>query len=200
MANGQRFVLVLAPRFHHIYGMNGKLSYGFETPAYSYAEVETALARTLVVPAGHQRGALRARLKHLQRLGLVDLKAGKGKRVKYNHAQVAQWLLALIMAEMGLDPTIVVTSLKGSWKHIASAVEEAIGPEAQRGGRPYYLCVWPRVMSGPWRQKPSLAISVEQLPDDELRNKIHSSRDDWFGIYNLTRALSHLDIVLPRRG
>src|SRR5262245_17511488 len=135
-----------------------KHSYGFETPAYSYAQVEAALGAVLAVRAEHRRGPLRARLKHLQRLGLVDLKSGKGKRVEYSHAQVAQWLLALILAEMGMDPVIVVTAIKSHWKQIAGDIERATSWDARSGGAHAYLCLWPRAMSATWEQKPAVSI------------------------------------------
>jgi hypothetical protein len=164
------------------------------------------LAKALGVGAVHQRGALRGRLKHLQRLGLVDLKAGRKKRVDYSRAQAAQWLLALLLAETGMDPTVIVASLKNNWKTIASAVERATSHEAL-SGEPFYLCAWPRVMSAAWGQKSPLTISVIQLPRpafpsprNEMLELITGNPDNWFCIYNLTRVFSRLENALPPRG
>src|SRR5262245_3988384 len=190
--------------------MNGKLSYGFETPAYSYAEAETAVAAAAGVRAQHQRGALRARLKHLQRLGLVELKAKKGKRAEYSRSQVTQWLLALILAEIGLDPTVVVATIKSTWKDISRDVEQATGHEARSGRFISYLILTPRAMSAAWEQKLPVAIDVIQIDtpalfvpmpqSHPLIQRINADLDDWSCFYNLTRALSRLETALPRRG
>jgi hypothetical protein len=192
--------------------MIGKVSYGFETPAYTYAEVETALAAALGVRT-YQRGLLRARLKHVQRLGLIDLQAKKGKqrrRVEYNYAQAAQWLLALILAETGLDPAIVVAMLKNNWKRISRDVEQAASHEARSGRLTSYLRLTPRAMSAAWEQKPPVTIDVTQLDviqsfapmpqNHPLVQMINANLDDWSCFYNLTRALSRLETALPRRG
>jgi hypothetical protein len=172
-------------------------------PAYSYAEAEAAVASALGATGAlkNQRGALRGRLKHLQRLGLIKLQAEKGKRrIEYSKAQVAQWLIALILAETGLDPTLIVPALKRDWKHLADSLEQAISVEA-RSGRPFYLCIWPRTMSAAWEGKPPLTINVIQFQPSlvppslipvqkELLELLNGNPDDWFCIYNLTRALS----------
>jgi hypothetical protein len=177
-----------------------------ETPTYGYAEVETAVAAALGVTAKNQRGALRGRLKHLQRLGLIKLKAEKGKRrVEYSYAQAAQWLVALILAETGIDPTLIVATLKQDWKRIAGSLDQATSVEA-RSGHPAYLCLWPRAMSAGWEGKSPIAINVVQpqsslLPTrNELLQLIDGNPDNWLSIYNLTRALSRLENALPRRG
>jgi hypothetical protein len=186
--------------------MDRTQSYKFDTPAYSYAEVELALAKALDAGIVHQRGALRGRVKHLQRLGLVDLKVGRKKRVNYSREQVAQWLLALLLAETGMDPTVVVASLKNSWKTITGAVERATSHEAL-SGEPYYLCAWPRVMSAAWGQRSPLTISVIQLPRpasfpsprNEMLALITENPDSWFCVHNLTRVLNRLENALPPR-
>jgi len=179
--------------------------YRFETPAYSYAEAETALARAFDVGLVHQRGALRGRLKHLQKLGLVNLEKGK-KRVRYSRAQIAQWLIALILAELGLDPTLIVVTLKNNWRNIASTIELATNHEAQ-SGQPYHLCLWSHVMSAPWAQKSPISLAVIQLQQpnpfapahNEMLRLVAGNRDNWFSTYNITRIFSRLENALPSR-
>jgi hypothetical protein len=168
------------------------------TYSYSYAEVETALAVALDVRAKHQRGALRGRLKHFQRLGLIDLKAKKGQRVDYTYAQAAQWLIALLMAETGLDPTLIVTSLRQNWKQIVSAVEQATSTDA-RSGEYAYLCLWPRVMSATFEEQQRAAVSIDVLFIRRLSEQVASNPDRWFSAINITRALHRLQTALPRR-
>jgi hypothetical protein len=179
--------------------------YRFETPAYTYAEGETALARAVGVGLVHQRGALRARLKHFQKLNLVDLEKGK-KRVRYSRAQIAQWLIALVLAELGLDPTLIVTTLKNNWRNIASTIELVTNHEAQ-SGQPYYLCLWSDVMSAPWARKSAISLAVIQLQQptpfvpaaNEMLRLVAENRDKWFCTYNLTRVFSRLENALPSR-
>jgi hypothetical protein len=176
--------------------------------AYTYAEVETAVAAALDARA-HQRGALRGRLKHFQRLGLLDLKAKKGQRVEYNCAQAAQWLIALVLAETGMDPTLIVATLKQSWKRIASEIEQATSRDAESGRFTSYLCLSPRVLSAAFEQKPSAATlyviqlmpQTPGLASNELLDLIASHKDTWFCSFNLTRLLIRLRNNLPyRRG
>ena len=88
----------------------------FETPRYSYGVVEGALAAVFGIDAKTQRGALRARLKHIQRLGLPGTAAGKGARVSYSLEQAFQWLIALLLSEIGIDPIVIVKTIKKHWK------------------------------------------------------------------------------------
>jgi len=179
--------------------------YRFEAPAYSYAEAETALARAFDVGLMHQRGALRGRLKHLQKLGLVNLEKGR-KRVRYSRSQVAQWLIALILAELGLDPTLIVASLKNNWRNIASTIELVTSHEAQ-SGQPYFLCLWSNVMSAPWARRSPISLAVIQLQQptpfasasNEMLKLVAENRDKWFCTYNLTRIFSRLENALPFR-
>lgn len=144
----------------------------------------------------------------MQRIGLVELAAEKSKRVEYSHAQVAQWLLALIMAELGLDPVIIVSAIKSHWKQIAGDIERASSWEARSGGAHAYLCLWPCVMTASWEQKPAISLNVffldppSPLPmaRNELMEMVNANRDAWFCAYDLTRALSRLETALPPRG
>src|SRR5262249_7379144 len=120
----------------------------FTLPTYTYAETENALGRALGFGLVHQRNIIKTRLKHLQRLNLIELNLGKKRRAKYSRAQVALWLLALILAETGADPVQVVAALRSAWKRIVGSLEHVTSDEA-RSGRPYYLCLWSRVLSAP---------------------------------------------------
>jgi hypothetical protein len=182
----------------------------FTSPSYSYAEAENALGHALGFGLVHQRGTLRMRIKHLQRLNLIELSLGKQKRAKYSHSQIVLWLLALLLAETGADPVQVVSALKRNWKHIAGTVELATSDEA-RSGRPYYLCTWLRGLSGPVNQKPTLSIELVQLQQPnpyapiseqlrQLREVVAGNSDDMVALMNVTRPLSRLENSLPPQG
>ena len=178
----------------------------FTSPTYSYAEAESALGAAIGFGLVHQRSIIKLRLKHLQRLNLIELNLGKKQRAKYSRAQIAQWMLALVLAEMGLDPSLVVTTLKNNWRNIVGTIERATSYEA-RSGQPYYLCLYPRVLSAPVVQKPALSIEIFQIQQpspftpgyDQLRQLVAANRDGWFCIHDITRPLSRLENALPSR-
>jgi hypothetical protein len=181
----------------------------FDAPAFSYRETEDALARTLQFNLVAQRGMLRARLKHLQRLGLIELNLGKQKRAQYSRAQVTLWLLALVLADAGLDPALIVAALKNNWRRLASTLELATSDEAT-SGRPYFLHLTLRVMSASVVQKPALTIGLVQLQHPnpyapiseqlrELRALVAGEFSDWSSLFNVTRILSRLQNYLPRK-
>jgi hypothetical protein len=182
----------------------------FSLPTYSYAEAESALGAAINFGLVHQRSTIRLRLKHLQRLNLIELGLTKKQRAKYSRAQIVLWLLALILAETGADPVQVVAALKRDWKHLANTVQLATSDEA-RSGRPYYLCTWLRGLSGPIRQKPTLSIAIVQLQSPknpwapiseqlhQLREVMAGNSDDMVALVNITRPLSRLENILPRK-
>jgi len=178
----------------------------FTSPSYSYAEAESALGAAIGFGLVHQRSIIKLRLKHLQRLNLIELNLGKQRRAKYSRAQITLWLLALILAETGADPTLVVTTLKNNWKSLVGTIERATSYEA-RSGQPYYLCLYPRVLSAPVVQMPALSIEIFQIQQpnpftpgyDPLRQLVTANHESWFCIHDITRPLSRLENALPSR-
>lgn len=181
----------------------------FTSPKYAYAEAEGALGYAFGFGLAHQRGTIRSRLKHFQRCGLIELNLGGKRKAKYSRSQITMWLLALILAETGADPVVIVAALRANWRRIASTLELVTSDEA-RSRSPYYLVAWPRAMSGPIAQKPALTLEVLQLPSPspfapmieqlrQLREFAAGNSDDWVSFYNLTRIVSRLEIVLSRK-
>jgi hypothetical protein len=179
----------------------------FTSPIYSYAEAESALGAGTGFGLVHQRGTIRLRLKHLQRLNLIELNLGKRQRAKYSRAQIVLWLLALLLAETGADPVQVVAALKRDWKHLANTVQLATSDDA-RSGRPFFMMMWLRGLSGPVKQKPTLSIALVQLQSPnpyapiteqlrQLREVMAGNLDDMVALVNITRPLSRLENALP---
>jgi hypothetical protein len=82
---------------------------------YSFATVEHALMQMFAMPAT-QRIALRSRISHLVRLGLVAERPGKGQKIKYHEdGVIAQWYVALILAHLRIDPELAVRIIKANW-------------------------------------------------------------------------------------
>jgi hypothetical protein len=118
---------------------------------YSYAEVESALGALFGVPTSAQ-GSFRARVRHLQRIGLVDDAPGKGRRITYTRFQTTEWMLALMLAEFGVDPVVIVNSIKAERKQLREWIGEATDAEAL-GGNQVFLTARPALMSDPWASK-----------------------------------------------
>jgi hypothetical protein len=123
---------------------------------FSYAQVEGALGALFRVPASAQ-GSFRGRVRHLQRIGLVDVAPGKGRRISYTRAQTNEWMLALLLAELGVDPIVIVKSLQRERKRLHEWIKEATDDEAL-GGNEVFLVARPALMSGNWASKDSAGI------------------------------------------
>ena len=136
--------------------MHGTKRQKFETAFYSYGQVERALASVFNADLATQQGAVRGRLKRLATLGLPATSPGKGSRRSYSWEEAVQLLIALLMENAGLDPTIIVPVIEKYWpkfarqiKHSASETEETM-----------VLCMRLEAMRGPWQTKdPSSAVS-----------------------------------------
>jgi hypothetical protein len=188
-----------------------KQSNEFVRPAFSYGAVEKALGAVFDANAKTQQGALRGRLKHLQRLGLPGTVAGKGTRIQYSAEQACQWLLALLMSDAGIDPKVSVKLIHKFWaKYLKSIVLKATDHEAMFGyaplpANPVFLTLRPRLMSGDW-SKQKLDVHLigffrrfdyhlkgpdgRPIQRELISNYLNDLETDWLCVRNLTRALS----------
>lgn len=160
--------------------MIGKELSLFATPgAFSYGALEKALGAVFGVDDATQQGALRGRIKHLQRLGLPGLKAGKGARVEYSVEQATQWLLALLLSEAGVDPVAGVRLMREHWAKFLPWCKRAQDLKKVRtdSGAHVFLTVRPHLMGA---------------PEISFAYRRHLTRDADEGLYtrNLTDALN----------
>jgi hypothetical protein len=112
---------------------------------FGYAEVERALSTFFGMPASAQ-GGFRGRVRHLQRLGLVEVTPGKGRRISYTRIQAGEWLLALLLAEFGIDPVVILKSIKRDRGQLREWIAEAT-EEAALAGDEVFLTARPALMS-----------------------------------------------------
>jgi hypothetical protein len=133
----------------------------FEQPLFEYGEVEAALAGVFGADRKHQHGALRGRLKNLQRLGLGS-GTGKGARNRYSRAQVYQWLLCLVLMESGIDPSIIIPTVKTNWNKLAPWAMQAADAEARTTGSSVWIAMWKRLMSHTWKGEPT-GLTIEMI-------------------------------------
>jgi hypothetical protein len=138
----------------HICAMTGAPSK--QSAGYSYAEVESALARLFRVPTPFQ-GSFRARLRHLQRIGMLEVAPGKGRRITYTRDQTTEWMLALLLAQLGVDPIVVVKSIQAERRRLRGWIGEASDAEALDGNE-VFLEAHPALMSGAWASRQSAGI------------------------------------------
>jgi hypothetical protein len=127
-----------------------------EVAGYGYADVERALGTLLGAPATAQ-GSFRSRVRHFQRIGLIDVTPGKGRRIAYTFDQAAEWMVALFLAEFGIDPVVIVKSIQRERRQLREWIEEATDDEAL-GGDEVFLAARPALMSGAWATKQSAGI------------------------------------------
>jgi hypothetical protein len=92
---------------------------------FSYAVVETALAKVFGADAMAQKGAFRGRLQHLRRLGLPSGGVGRGKTITYTKANIYELGFCLECEELGIIPTLAVNLLERHRDRILRAYERA---------------------------------------------------------------------------
>lgn len=158
---------------------------------YSYAMVETALARVFDLNAADQKGRLRGRIQHLRRLGLPSGGPGSGKTIAYDFDAIVMWLIALELEEFGIDPRLAVKMVKIYWEVLADAVRQVRRADYDIG-----LVVRPRFMSGDPRLDPG-------FNHIELTNEILLAQGSYLAkpgkrlcIFNLSSRLRELDAAL----
>jgi hypothetical protein len=127
-----------------------------QVAGYTYAQVERALGTWFCAPASAQ-GSFRGRVRHFQRIGLIEVTPGKGRRISYSRVQAAEWLLALLLAEFGVDPVVIVKSIQRERRQLREWIGEATDEEAL-GGNEVFLAAQPELMSGAWASKHAAAI------------------------------------------
>jgi hypothetical protein len=69
-------------------------------------------------PSGQSIGALRGRIKNLQKIGLSPSNPGRGKRVSYHYEDLARWAICFELAEIGFDPSTIKRFIEAHWNSI----------------------------------------------------------------------------------
>jgi hypothetical protein len=123
---------------------------------YTYAQVEAALRALFNVPASAE-GSFRGRVRHLQRIGLFGNAPGKGRRIPYTVVQTNEWMLALLLAQLGVDPVVIVNSVTRERTKLQEWILEATDDDAL-GGNEVFLESRPQLMSSAWFSKKAAGI------------------------------------------
>jgi hypothetical protein len=116
----------------------------------SYSMVETVLAKVFAAGAAAQKGALRGRIKHLQRLGLT-VKAPGVRKIAYTSGQIYELGFCLQLEQLGVDPTLAVKLLQAHRDYVLNAYRKA--EEALQKGEDYFFWLGTEFMSARWSKK-----------------------------------------------
>jgi hypothetical protein len=116
----------------------------------SYSMVETVLAKVFAAGAAAQKGALRGRIKHLQRLGLT-VKAPGVRKIAYASGQIYELGFCLQLEQAGIDASIAAKLLQAYRKYILDAYGEA--EEALQKDEDYFFWLVTEFMSARWSTK-----------------------------------------------
>jgi hypothetical protein len=133
----------------------------FVEPRYTYAQTERALAAVFKVDV-NRRGPLKARLKHLNALGLPGLKVGKGQRIAYTFEWIAQLMVALLIEETGVDPIVAAKLVKGTWEMSTGDWVRQAADEKSKDNH-VFLKLQPLLMTGPWGKLQNPLYTVRSI-------------------------------------
>jgi hypothetical protein len=75
---------------------------------FSYGEVEAAIRSLHTVPGGR---TFKARVRHLQRLGLLPSSPGRGIKIEYEVADAWKWTVCFALVQCGLPPEAIKSVL-----------------------------------------------------------------------------------------
>jgi len=168
---------------------------------YAYGQVEAALASIFYVREA-SKAALKGRIKHFQKLGLVPSSPGKGKRITYSFDDVWKWAVALTFCEFGVDPTeiyrILTKSFFGTYKEFIDHQDDSVD---------WFYAASPRFMSASFQkgiaasgEMTTQLIKASDISADTLNQLNSSGRVIMFNYTILRRNLKDaLDATEKKR-
>jgi hypothetical protein len=184
---------------------------------YSYAIVETALARVFRIKPADQKAFFRGRLQHLRRLGLPGKGRGRGGGPPraYSDNETCELLIALELEEFGIDPALAVRMVTGQtgpdqraegsdWQHyLPKVIQEA--RKGSGGDADIILMVEPYFMSAPGRGDPRFDpatfrhVKADSAGIKEFEHLLRgwgAGTPDRVCAFNLSERLRSLDAAL----
>jgi hypothetical protein len=96
-------------------GILGNEWEGAVTFYYGYQRVERAICAAFEIPPS-KRSKLRARIKHMQRLGLKAAERPPEARAEYEIDGIDMWVVALALMNSHVDPTIATRTVQANWR------------------------------------------------------------------------------------
>jgi hypothetical protein len=151
--------------------------------AYNYAIVEAALAKVHKIGEGSM-GAFRARIQHLQKLGIVPARPGKGKRVAYTQEDILLWAFCLELSEIGISPSAIKDIVAKYWVHYG--IRDCFHQNPEKDDIDRYLLLDPNLLNEN-RNKSFFKVSISS---DLLKNlHIFKFRTIVVNVSNVRRQL-----------
>jgi hypothetical protein len=180
--------------------------HGIAAAAVSFGQLERAMIQIFRV-GNDRHAANRARMKHLLKLGLGVPRPGKGMRVAYTRETANQLLMAMLLADIGIDPVTVVRAVRANWQHLVPMVAKATEPRAQQGNH-VFLLAKPSADAPGRGEGAELKLSMVErfagfapMRTDNLVNELNEVED--YGhrlcLVDFTAPASHLSVLLPSR-
>ncbi len=174
---------------------------------FTYAQVETALAKFFGMPAEVQAGMFRARLVHLRRLGFAPQGEGRGTRIEYEREDVLRWLFALKLQDVGIAPQIAAQVVDRTWRSQKAAglqslvkivaMADATKHETTATSGDFLIVIDYPVLRAAWDPSVTPIISHLVSPIDLGKLLQWLSDDRHACIFNLSAFLRILDRELP---
>jgi hypothetical protein len=93
---------------------------------FSYGEVEAAIRFLHTVPGG-RIGTFKARIRHLQRIGLLPSSPGRGIKIEYEVADAWKWAVCFALVQCGLPPEAVKSVLGAAGRKLTISSAGAAG-------------------------------------------------------------------------
>ena len=91
---------------------------------YSYAQLERALCFAFEIDP-EQRHRITAKIKALQKQGVVAADRAPGVRSEYTQSDADRWLIGIALLNSSLDPQIVARTIEANWQRAKAATKPA---------------------------------------------------------------------------
>jgi hypothetical protein len=164
---------------------------------YSYAQVESALAKVHLVDAS-AIGAFRGRINNLKRLGIVPSSGGRGKKISYEIQDVWRLAFFLELAQFGIDPAI----MKSFFESCVPKIIRAFG-DAGNDNHGIYFAFGMNIMTGSFYAGTKLTdetnVFSERIfdaPDISAENLERCLGSSRFALFNVTKLKRDIDRAL----
>ncbi len=146
-----------------------------------WRDVEATLSELLLI-TDEQRGAFRARIRHLKAVGIPNIpKVGSGTQITYTRDNVVELYMALLIMELGVPPKVaagLVLNIR-SWPYD----NPIYGPKDKD-----FLVIVPTRTKFP--------ISMFLKGEEQMMHYIQSTPDRVFGTLRITDCLRSVDAAL----
>ena len=160
---------------------------------FTTAEVEDAVLALHNIP-DERRSAFVARVRYLQKSGLLPGSPGPGRRAVYDAVDILQWVIVFALAELGLQPAEIAHAMPGIELKVAKVFADPDdGEDRLLWIRGAWLSRYLQAQAG---QEPEALIS-DVAAANQISVVLREHGVDRVSILNLTAIKRRLANVLP---